>query len=240
MIDVLLIEEGRILSTDRCAACRYWYSATVIFAVVLIFQVKVCLELFCLFVYGSNNIGAGETIVFMTGKGSMFKLPHGGAIWTHRDLVEKWGYAIQGMLGSSKNEACMVKASDTCATEAVFLHPGLNWNLVQRRRRKNMFKLPHTTLWLILSPWIQVQAYKIRRRYLYSGSTFCNHIYAVYVPALFKCKVMPLKRYMYALLILKADERFNFLIDSVFRFLSPSLANCFRGSLEVPLQFPKI
>ena len=40
----------------------------------------------------------------------------------------------------------MVKASDTCATEAVFLHPGLNWNLVQWRRRKNMFKLPHTTL----------------------------------------------------------------------------------------------
>ena len=147
MIDVLLIEEGRILSTDRCAACRYWYSATVIFAVVLIFQVKVCLELFCLFVYGSNNIGAGETIVFMTVKGSMFKLPHGWAIWTHRDLVEKWGYAIQGMLGSSKNEACMVKASDTCATETVFLHPGLSWNLVQRRRRKNMFKLPHTTLW---------------------------------------------------------------------------------------------
>ena len=151
MIHVLLIEERRILSTDRCAACRYWYSATLIFVVVLIFQMMVFLELLCLFVYGSNNIGADETIFFMAGKDSMFKLPHGGAIWTHRDLVEKWCYAIQGMLGSSKNEACMVKASDTCATETVFLHPGLSWNLVQRRRRKNMFKLPHTTLVLLLS-----------------------------------------------------------------------------------------
>ena len=132
----------------------------------------VCLELLCLFVYGSNNIGAGETIVFMAGKGSMFKLPHGGAIWTHRDLVEKWGYAIQGMLGSSKNEACMVKASDTCATEAVFLHPGLSWNLVQRRRRKNMFKLPHTTLPIIQTTWFDIC--RLRCTASMQAFAFCN------------------------------------------------------------------
>ena len=61
-------------------------------------------------------------------------------------------------------------------------------------------------LWLNLSPRIhQVQAYEIRRRYLYSGWTFRNHIHSVYVPALFKCKVMPLKRYMYVLVILKGN-----------------------------------
>ena len=69
----------------------------------------------------------------------------------------------------------MVKASDTCATEAVFLHPGLNWNLVQRRRRKNMFKLPHTTL---IRPKTQINVFSYaRQRIPCLVLAFCTYLY---------------------------------------------------------------